>query len=252
MRPGEHPSHAAHGGEASHANEGDHGTVRRTGPLPGLAMADAGLRLEADPTIVSVGQENRLAFRVVRGRETVTSFDELHERRMHLIVVRRDLTGFQHLHPEMDEDGTWRTNLVLPAAGVWRAFADFATGGVPTTLGVDLFVDGDFRSERLPEPNTIARAADDVVALVPSEGVLRFTLQRDGEPVRVQPYLGALGHLVVLRLGDLAFLHVHPVDNDDIAFAVSYPSEAIYRLFLQYSVNDMVRTAAFTVNTRRV
>jgi len=66
--------------------------------------------------------------------------------------------------------------------------------------------------------------------------------------VQVDRYLGARGHLVALRWGDLAFLHVHPVTEaaDDIAFDVSYPSDGNYRLFLQYSVGGEVRTAAFT------
>ena len=35
--------------------------------------------------------------------------------------------------------------------------------------------------------------------------------QRDGKPVTdLEPYLGAYGHLVALRAGDLAYLHVHP------------------------------------------
>ncbi len=37
-------------------------------------------------------------------------------------------------------------------------------------------------------------------------------MTRDGSPVtNLQPYLGAYGHLVALRDGDLAYLHVHPM-----------------------------------------
>lgn len=178
----------------------------------------------------------------------VTSFEELHERRMHLIVVRGDLTGFQHLHPVMSEDGTWRTNLVFPTGGAWRAFADFATGGVPSTLGLDVLVEGDFRPEPLPEATTTAEVEGDVVSVAAADGgsLLRFTVTREGRRVEVEPYLGAGGHLVALRRGDLAFLHVHPVSEEDIAFEVSYPSPGTYRLFLQYSVGGEVRTAAFT------
>jgi hypothetical protein len=131
----------------------------------------------------------------------VTAFDELHERRMHLIVLRRDLTGFQHLHPEMDEAGTWRTSLRLPSAGAWRAFADFSTEGAPTTLGVDILVEGEFRPERLPEPSTTAQAGDHVVSLQHDDAasLLRFAVKRDGAPVKVAPYLGAMGHLVAVR-----------------------------------------------------
>ena len=46
------------------------------------------------------------------------------------------------------------------------------------------------------------------------ETVLTATVSRDGEPVTdLQPYLGAYGHLVSLRDGDLGYLHVHPDDD---------------------------------------
>ena len=55
-----------------------------------------------------------LAFRIVdEAGETVTDFDTEHERRMHLIVVRRDLSGFQHVHPEQLADGSWRVRSTL-------------------------------------------------------------------------------------------------------------------------------------------
>lgn len=247
MRADEHGTHGAHAGaSASHAG---HQVERRQQSLPGLASADGGLRLEAEPVVVAGGVEVPFEFRIVReGDGSVTTFDELHERRMHLIVVRRDLTGFQHLHPKMGRDGTWSRELTLPSAGVWRAFADFSTGGVPMTLGIDLFAESDFRPERPSEPTTSFTNAGDLVLLETTPDTARFTVTRDGEPVQVEPYLGARGHLVVLRWGDLAFLHVHPADENDIAFAVSYPSKGMYRLFLQYSVDGDVRTAAFTTS----
>jgi hypothetical protein len=79
---------------------------------------------------------------------------------------------------------------------------------------------------------------------------LRFTVTRDGRPVRPQPYLGAGGHLVALREGDLAFLHVHPEehahDGDEIAFETTLPTAGRYRLFLQFRDAGRVHTVAFT------
>jgi hypothetical protein len=66
------------------------------------------------------------------------------------------------------------------------------------------------------------------------------------------PYLGASGHLVALRAGDLAFLHVHPLGDateraPGIRFAAEFPTAGTYRLFLDVSIDGTVRTAAFTV-----
>lgn len=74
---------------------------------------------------------------------------------------------------------------------------------------------------------------------------MTFRVIRDGKAPALDPYLGAAGHLVVVREGDLAFLHVHPV-GDALEFGVNYPSEGRYRLFLQFSVEGDVRLAAFT------
>jgi hypothetical protein len=80
---------------------------------------------------------------------------------------------------------------------------------------------------------------------------LRFTITRNGAPVAVEPYLGAGGHLVALREGDLAFLHVHPAgDEHSTAFEATFPTTGAYRLFLQFKVGGVVQTAAFTQEVR--
>jgi hypothetical protein len=56
--------------------------------------------------------------------------------------------------------------------------------------------------------------------------------------------LGAKGHLVALREGDLAFLHVHP-DERRLAFE-SELAGGRYRLFLQFMTGGKLHTVAFT------
>jgi hypothetical protein len=207
----------------------------------------------------------------------VTEFDELHERRMHLIVVRRDGIGFQHLHPEMDEAGRWTAPIEFAEAGPYRAFADFSVGGEQHTPTGDFFVSGgEFEARPFPPPSPTdttggyevrLRAGEPVVA-VPSS--LNFAVSRNGQEVGdLSPYLGAKGHLVALRQGDLAFLHVHPEEAEDghghsgghhgagdaaaneIAFAATFPSPGRYRLYLQFRHEGAVRTAQFTVSVPR-
>jgi hypothetical protein len=203
--------------------------------------------METDRALVVAGEAFEISYRIMGGDgHPVTAFEELHERRMHLIVVRRDLIGFQHLHPEMASDGTWRADLLLPTGGAWRAFADFATRETATTLGVDLLAAGEFRPEPLPAAATGSEANGDEVSMRAEDGQIHFAVTRGGRPMQVEPYLGALGHLVALRWGDLAFLHTHPVGETAIVFDVSYPSAGWYRLFLQYSIEGEVRTASFT------
>jgi hypothetical protein len=220
----------------------------------GLAVAEDGLRVVVENPELRRGREETLRYRIVDERgDAVRHFDVEHERRMHLILARRDLTGFQHLHPEQAADGTWSTRVRVPAAGSYRLFADFSRDGEPYTLASDLRVDGAAELRPLPAPAPTAVSDDGYEARLDSgdvhagrEADLRFTITRDGAPVRTEPYLGAGGHLVALREGDLAFLHVHPTADDSVRFAATFPTEGRYRLFLQFKHEGRVHTVAFT------
>jgi hypothetical protein len=176
---------------------------------------------------------------------------------MHLIVVRRDLTGFQHLHPTENADGTWSLGVTLPEAGAYRVFADFSVAGKPYTLADDLAVDGSLRSHELPAPAGAVEVDGLRVVLAEgatkagAESALSFTVTRAGKPVALADYLGAKGHLVALRQGDLAFLHVHP-DEHRLKFMAAFPTAGTYRLFLQFKTTDgRLHTAAFTQEVTR-
>jgi hypothetical protein len=220
----------------------------------GLAVAEDGLRVVVDDPELRRGETETLRFRIASGDgATVRDFDVEHERRMHLIVARRDLTGFQHLHPEQAQDGSWSVDVRLADAGSYRLFADFARGGENHTLAADLRVDGAADLRPLPAPSATARSdggydvrLDGGDAHPGEETELEFTVTRDGAPVTTEPYLGAGGHLVALREGDLAFLHVHPADDRAARFEVTFPTEGRYRLFLQFKHDGRVNTVAFT------
>jgi hypothetical protein len=238
---------------------GGHGAAAHE--VRGLASAADGLRLEvADPELRR-GRAERLRFRIADDRgATVRHFDVEHTKRLHLIVARRDLTGFQHLHPRQRADGSWETELTLAEAGSYRLFADFARGGEPQTLATDLRVDGpaDLRPLPAPAPAAVTDGGYDVRlasgAVRPGEEAqLRFAISRGGRPVATESYLGAGGHLVALREGDLAFLHVHPTNEaggSEIGFAATFPTAGRYRLFLQFQHESRVQTVAFTQEVR--
>ena len=243
-------------------------------PVRGLAVAENGLKLELDRTELPRARTAELRFRVVGadGRP-VRDFEVEHDKRMHLILVRRDLTGFQHLHPELGDDGEWSVEVTLPDAGSYRVFADFKRGGESHTLAADLAVDGELDSRPMARVTTTADAGDGYrvrLAGTPSrageEAELGFTVTREREEVAVEDYLGAKGHLVALREGDLAYLHVHPAEaghgteadhgesaggSAPIRFATEFPSAGRYRLFLQFKHEGKVHTAPFTLEVAR-
>ncbi len=254
------PAASADGGHEATAGGGHAAPT-----VGGLAVADGELRLVVEDTVRPAGEQAELRFRVLGAdQQPVTTFDpEQGGVALHLIVVGRDLSGFQHLHPEMAADGTWSTPLTLPGAGAYRAYADVTVDGRPHTLGTDLFAPGNFTPEPLPAPSTEAVVDGYEVTLdspSPAAGQeldLRFSVTRDGVAVGdLEPYLGARGHLVGLRQGDLAYLHLHPTDDPagdpgEIAFAGTFPSAGAYRLFLQFAHEGTVRTVALTVEVPR-
>jgi hypothetical protein len=227
--------------------------------LPGLAVAQDGYRLVLADTVIHPGTRT-VAF-AIEGPDgqPVTSFDVEHEKQLHLILVRRDHTGYQHLHPVLDETtGTWTAQATL-TPGAWRVFTDFtATAGPALVLASDLLVPGHVTA---PAPSHESRT--DVVDgySVTVAGSLRagehsaltLTVTKDGAPVTdLQPYLGAYGHLVALREGDLAYLHVHPggepgdgetEPGPEVEFGAEVPSTGRYHLYLDFQHDDVVRTA---------
>ncbi|WP_460400994.1 hypothetical protein [Actinophytocola sediminis] len=248
----------ARGADAAGHGDTHSDTVAETAPPPGLASSLGGYTLTPTSTTIAPGTPTAFAFHITGPDDRpVTRFDVEHEKRMHLIVVRRDTAGFQHVHPELAADGTWTVQLTLTEPGSYRAFADFTpTGGAGTTLGVDLAVPGDFQPAT-HQPSRVAtvdgyevRLDGDLVA--GRSSAVTLTVRRDGRPVTdLEPYLGAYGHLVALRGGDLAYLHVHPDAGADngIRFLAEVPTAATYRLFLDFKHDGVVRTAEFTVPT---
>ena len=123
---------------------------------------------------------------------------------------------------------------------------------------------GTYEPVPLPEPATIAQVVDGYEVtlagdLMPGQASeLTLTVSKDGAPVTdLQPYLAAYGHLVALRAGDLAYLHVHPAGEPGdgvtpagpgITFYATAPSAGDYRLFLDFQHAGVVRTAEFTLH----
>ena len=247
---GAEESAPAHG-EASGTHAAPEPAAHAAADPPGLAVARDGLRLVLADDGPRRPGPTELRFTVVDadGRP-VRDMDVEHDRRMHLLVVRRDLAVFRHLHPALDEDGAWVVRADLPQAGSYRVFADFAVDGESHTLGTDVHVAGDFAPRPLPAATTTARSDEGAeVRLRREGGRLEFDVIDPAGPAdaRLEPYLGAKGHLVVLRAGDLAFLHTHP-DGDRLAFDVEVPSPGRFRAFVQFRLDGVVHTAAFTLD----
>ena len=262
---------AADSGESRHSHSGDSGDSGDTrdagesestdvpGGLPGgLMVSSGGYTLALREPVAQPGRGRKVAF-VIEGPDgPVTTYDVLHEKRLHFIAVRREFTG--HVHPELAPDGTWTSALDL-TPGQWRVFADFKpSGGDDLTLGSDLAVPGQEAVDP-DRPATRVATVDGYTVTLTGDltsgehSMLKLSVAKDGRPVTdLQPYLGAYGHLVALRGGDLAYLHVHP-DGDgepkpgaDVEFGAEVPSVGSYHLYLDFKHDGVVRTAEFALD----
>ncbi|RZU32360.1 hypothetical protein [Blastococcus saxobsidens] len=259
------PAHGAAGQTGGGHGDGGHSAPAAVPATPGgLQTTQDGYTLSLADAVAPAGPAVPVAFEVLGpDGHAVTGYETDHDVDLHLVAVRRDLSGYQHVHPELGADGVWRTELALDP-GSWRLFADFTpeADGANRILGTDLAVAGSYEPRPLPAPAAVAEVDGYTVVLSGElspgqESELALSVSRDGVPVPdLQPYLGAYGHLVALRAGDLAYLHVHPAESRDgtaaapgphVRFVTTAPSVGTYRLFLDFKHGDVVRTAAFTV-----
>lgn len=256
--------HDDHTEESPEPTEG--AGAHASAPVGGLQISEGGYTLDLRTPSVTAGHRADLRFviRDERGR-AVTAYQREHDKELHLILASRDLVTYRHLHPTRAADGTWSTPVDLPEAGGYRVFADFTPAGEDAenlTLGADLAASGTYKPHKLPAPGDTAEVNGYDVELdgglrPGAASELKLKVSRDGKPVTdLQPYLGAYGHLVALRSGDLAYLHVHPggepgdgttEPGPDISFTATAPSVGTYRLFLDFKHEGKVHTATFTV-----
>lgn len=229
------------------------------------------------------GQPSAIEFTVVDKdgkRLEQDDYKVTHEKRMHVIVASSDLAHFQHVHPVFDTNtNTYKLpSFVFPTAGEYRIFTDFevaAHGGEAMDMtkhaGVqyqDVLVGAPAGYERQPlgpvvvtdevngnKVNLKINAVTDGHAK--TEKRLDFTITREGKKVTdLEKYLGALGHLVILREGDLEYLHTHALSTDinkqtgTVSFEADFKEPGNYKAFGQFQRGGQVMTTEFVINVK--
>lgn len=216
--------------------------------------------------------------------KTVKDFDTVHEKKMHLIVVRKDRTNFQHVHPTFDQSsGMFMIEpFTFPTDGQYRVFADFTPSSAgmddmgmkqaytpyqDVTVGdVNKYSAESIGADRLTDT---ANGFDAKLSLLEGDSAnsdfyaktilsLKVNINKDGAAyTSLQNYLGALGHMVVLG-PNLEFIHAHPLTDDvtnqtgQIIFQVTFPEAGQYKLYLQTQANDQVNTHDFNLTVKNL
>lgn len=177
------------------------------------------------PSIASPkpGEAVDLTFKVQQDGAALTDFDVVHDKTSHLMLVSSDYSDFQHVHPTLDSDGTFRIDdVVFHRPGPYYVFLDVTPQGSKQIVKrFDLKVQG------TPRPLVLSEDLKDKgwqglrVRLLPmpkplkkGDAMLHFQITRDGRPVQdLKPYMGAMGHVVALGKDGKPFLHIHPLDE---------------------------------------
>jgi hypothetical protein len=209
------------------------------------------------------GETIRLALTRTDGR-TIDSFDITHEKLLHLIVVSQDLSYFAHIHPEHMGGGVFEAANDFPAGGAYRLIADFKpTGGDSMTKMAWVEVAGepaddvpvvpDGITEQVADGNRVALAAADGES--EDELSLTFTLtdEATGEPVTdLEPYLGAIGHVVILSADGEKYVHVHAEagqgSGPTAAFEAALPGSGVYKVWGQFQRGGEVFTVPYVLD----
>lgn len=275
------------------------------------------LEFSAQPTEIPVGAPATLNLRIVdiKTGAPVKDFAMVHEKLLHLIIVSSDLTWFNHIHPEYKGDGLFTITTSFPSAGSYKLFADytpkdgehevaehvFSTTGAPSTPAafsqpadtgmVKGFVVKQMKSAPEGEPAAVGSDIYEIGLMpmprkmVAGEDVMLHFEIRDGsgKPMTdVEPYLGAMGHAVILSSDGSIYLHTHPMDGDmdhsqhgsdagtsskdsaarpgeakseplkpggpDVMFHTNFPKPGLYKVWGQFQHKGRIITAPFVLN----
>ncbi len=218
---------------------------------------------------------------------SVNDLMTVHEKLIHLLMVSKDLSWYAHEHPILQADGTFTLPFTFPHAGEFVLFHDFTPPGVgmqvvPVTLHVEgtpppavkLLADHEFT--RVVDGYTVRLDTHGALS-VGNEAVLAYEITRDGRPVTdLEPYLAAMGHLVIISEDLKQFVHSHPLGDDHhgesahdesgdarehsehggvasgshssvVSFHAQFPAEGLYKSWAQFQHRGHVVTVPFII-----
>jgi hypothetical protein len=239
-----------------------------------LDIGDISTRILADhvkadwklsPSPTGEGELIRITFKLPDG-SSVNDFELTHEKLLHLIIVSQDLSYFNHIHPEYKCEGVFEAVNDFPAGGKYRVIADFKpAGGDAMTKLAWLDVEGE-PADPVPIVLTdpLVAAADGkrvtlkISSLAPDEeSVFTFHVEDEasGRPIAdLEPYLGAIGHVVILSEDGEQYVHVHAEKDQgsgpDARFEATFPKRGVYKIWAQFRHQGQVFTTSYAVQVR--
>lgn len=262
----EHSGHTANenanaSGDSAADNHSGHGN---DGEASDMTAADVSLEWRFSPEKPEPGEETNIElFLYDSAGKPIEKYDVNHEKLMHLIIVSEDMTEFMHIHPEYAGKGKFEAAASFAKSGTYKLFADFIpTGSAQMTVASTLKVAGTKEpAETLKKDAQLIKTVDGVMAELKvssfkagQEADLTFTFSDEisKDPITdLQPYLGAIGHVVILNKDLSRYLHVHPKDENGSGptaeFSTSFPEPGLYKIWGQFQRDGETFIIPFTI-----
>lgn len=213
---------------------------------------------------LKAGNAATLRFTVPDARgKPVTAFAVAHDAKVHFILIRQGLDTFAHLHPEVDSaTGVLSSEYTFPKGGVYHLYADYQEpGGMPMTATTRVEVAGDAPPSAGLKADVPGLIVGEMVAAkvsvegakAGSEAKVRFeVLDGDKPATDLEPYMGAMGHLVIVSADGKQYVHAHPdmgqtEAKNVVVFGATFPQAGLYKGWGQFKRAGQVRIVRFTV-----
>ncbi|MEC2074507.1 hypothetical protein [Metabacillus fastidiosus] len=186
----------------------------------------------------------------------VPELEVSHEKYMHFIVVSSDLKDYYHLHPEKKGEGVYQTKVSL-AGNSYKAFVDIKPKGLQYSVKPIEFHVGEGHHEH--DDNSLVADTDFTKTI--NGQTVELTTQRfevnkeitfnfDVKDTKPDPYLGALGHVVILDEDGEKYIHVHPVADDKTVFETQFDKPGIYKLWAEFKFEEQVNAYPFVIEVK--
>ena len=229
------------------------------------AASNVTMQFSTNPATVNPNEEVNLIMTPKKKDNAAeqVALDVEHTKKIHLIVVSEDLSWFNHIHPELNADGSYSVKEKFPAAGKYTLFADYKPSGANHTVDyLNVTVTGTVPAAKTYGADKLTGGAGDgfSVKLTPEGGKfltnmpmhINGVMMQNGKEVDVntlEDYLGAKAHMVVVSLADKKYLHVHPsVEGGKFDLHTTFDKPGVYRGWIQYQSKGKVYTSDFVFN----
>lgn len=204
------------------------------------------------------GKETKLKFKItgLSSEKPITDLEIVHEKIMHIVLVRDDLKYFDHVHPQAPAPGVFEIAYKFLAPGKYRIWADFTIGRMGHLVDFDFEIKGAKTEGEIDNLKGIKVKMETIPEIkINKESVLKFTVQdSENKPVNIdQRFLAATAHLIDIDQSLEEFGHNHDENFDQdniISFTHNFKKTGKHKLWVQFLAGGKEIMAPFEVDVR--